>query len=127
MLSLSIVLITLALAFYTVGVWTEHRAGTLTWRHLAFFAAGLVFDISGTTAMAQVAAANPGANSSTLMGVMQVTGSLALALMAAHLIWGVVVRVRNRPRELATFHRLSLIVWAIWLIPYFTGAIGAAL
>lgn len=61
------------------------------------------------------------------MGVMQVTGSLALALMAAHLIWGVVVRVRNRPRELATFHRLSLIVWAIWLIPYFTGAIGAAL
>lgn len=129
MLSLSIALITAALVFYTVGVWTEHRAGSLSWRHLALFAAGLVFDASGTFAMSRIAAAGGSSTMSTgpLTAVMAVTGGLALFLMAAHLIWGIVVLIRNRPQELATFHRLSLGVWTLWLLPYVTGALSAAL
>ncbi|WP_181762905.1 hypothetical protein [Rhodococcus spelaei] len=35
------------------------------------------------------------------------------------------VLVRDRPSEKAGFHRFSIVVWSIWLVPYFTGAIGA--
>lgn len=130
MLILAIVFITTALIFYTAGVWTEHRAGSLTWRHAALFATGLLFDVLGTAQMSAIAASGQlrsrGAGTA-LTGVMQVTGALALILMAAHLAWAVVVLVRNRPAEKATFHRLSLGVWALWLVPYMTGALGSAM
>ncbi len=130
MLSLSIVLITTALVFYTTGVWTEHRSGSLRWRHAALFAAGLVFDLLGTAQMAAIAASGGLRTRGTggaLTGVMAITGGLALALMALHLAWAVVVLIRNRPEEKEAFHRLSLGVWTLWLLPYVTGALGSAL
>ncbi len=57
--------------------------------------------------------------------IMAWTGALAVCLMAIHLCWAVIVLIRNRPSEKASFHKFSIIVWVIWLIPYFTGAIGA--
>jgi len=35
--------------------------------------------------------------------------------------------VRNVESEKHRFHRFSVVVWAIWLVPYLTGAIGASL
>ena len=61
-----------------------------------------------------------------LTSVMAVTGAAALLLMALHLIWATVVLTR-RPSEMATFHRLSLAVWAVWLVPYLTGMLGSML
>ena len=55
MLALAIVLISLALAFYTLGVWAERRSGELRWWHVAAFAAGLAADISGTAVMSVIA------------------------------------------------------------------------
>lgn len=129
MLSLSIALITSALVLYTLGAWTEHRSGSLRWKHAALFAAGLTFDSLGTASMASIAASGgmrTGGGVGALMGVMAITGGLAIALMALHLAWAVVVLIRNRESEKAAFHRLSLGVWALWLVPYATGALGAA-
>lgn len=131
MLPLAITLITAALAFYTAGVWTERRAGVLTWKHAALFALGLFFDITGTLTMGRIAAsgtrADAGGAAGALSSVMQITGGLALLVMAAHLAWAVIVLVRQRPNELAVFHKLSLGVWLLWLIPYFTGAASASM
>ena len=128
MLSSAIVLITLALLLYTVGVWAERRHGTLTWAHAAFFALGLTFDVSGTWIMSRIAAAG-GLNTSGAAGVlnqiMAITGTAALVIMAVHLLWAVVVLVRNRPHEREVFHSFSVGVWAFWLIPYVTGMIGS--
>lgn len=130
MLLLSIALITAALVLYTLGVWTEHRAESLHWRHAALFAGGLTFDSLGTAAMAQIAASGgmrTAGGGGALMAVMGITGGLALAVMAVHLAWAIVVLIRNRESEKAAFHRFSLGVWALWLLPYATGALGAAL
>jgi uncharacterized repeat protein (TIGR03987 family) len=56
---------------------------------------------------------------------MAITGAAALLLMVLHLVWAVIVLLRNREAEKSSFHKFSLIVWVIWLVPYFTGAIGA--
>ena len=128
MLVTAIVLITAALVFYTIGVWSEHRQRVLKWWHTAFFALGLACDASGTYFMSLLSGTG-GADSSGLGGVlttvMVITGARALVLMALHLIWAVIVLLRKRDAELKRFHKLSVVVWSIWLIPYFAGAIGA--
>ena len=59
------------------------------------------------------------------MVIMAITGALALILGAVHFVWALVVVIRHRQSELAVFHCFSVVVWAIWLVPYFTGMIGA--
>jgi uncharacterized repeat protein (TIGR03987 family) len=127
----AIVLITAALVFYSTGVFSERRAGRLRVGHVGLFGAGLTFDATGTALMTVIASdavrAQPGRTRGVLDVVMAFTGAAALALMAIHLVWAVVVLIRDRKAERLTFHRFSLAVWALWLIPYVTGALSSAL
>ncbi len=129
MLLPAIILITLALVFYTIGVWSERVHKVLKPWHTAFFGLGLAADASGTYLMSLIADQNQaaGAEPSILNQVMALTGVIALVLMAVHLLWAIVVLVRNRDAEKRSFHRFSVIVWAIWLVPYLTGAAGSSL
>ena len=130
MLIIAIVLITLALIFYTTGVWAEKLGGRLKRWHAGAFLAGLAFDASGTAVMVSIAesgGARQGGTAGGLTAVMAWTGGLALVLMAIHAVWAIVVLVRGRESELANFHKLSLWVWLIWLIPYATGMLSAML
>lgn len=64
---------------------------------------------------------------SILNQIMAVSGVIALALMAVHLLWAVVVLARGVEAEKHRFHRFSVVVWAIWLVPYLTGALGSSI
>jgi len=44
-------IITMALVFYSIGVWSERIQGRLKWWHLVFFWIGLVCDTVGTGMM----------------------------------------------------------------------------
>tara|TARA_R100000365_G_C2747330_1_gene77135 strand:- start:1350 stop:1754 length:405 start_codon:yes stop_codon:yes gene_type:complete len=127
MLVAAIVLITLALVFYSIGVWVERVQRTLTWWHGAFFALGLAADTTGTLLMSQIASDRraDGVEAGALDQMMAITGLAAIILMAIHLAWAVVVLIRGRANEKAVFHRFSIVVWTIWLVPYVLGAAGA--
>ncbi|MGO1385334.1 MAG: HsmA family protein [Arachnia sp.] len=127
MLALSIIVITLALVFYTIGIWGERIKKTLKPWHAAFFGLGLAADATGTILMTRIAAdqRDQGISADGLSTLMAVSGTIAIALMAIHLIWAIVVLIRNNESEKHTFHRFSLIVWAIWLVPYIIGAVIA--
>lgn len=127
MLVPAIVIITLALVFYSIGVWAERIQHTLKWWHAAFFALGLAADTTGTLLMSQIAAERraAGVTPTTFDQLMGWTGLAAIILMAIHLLWAVIVLLRGREHEKAVFHRFSIVVWAIWLVPYTLGAIGA--
>jgi len=117
-LLVSTILITLALVFYSIGVWAERMAKYLKTWHMVAFWTGFAFDISGTFSMSKIAVEpfNP-------MALHTLTGQIALWLMLAHAIWATNV-VRKGSEEARTgFHRYSLVVWLIWLIPYFGGMI----
>lgn len=60
------IIISLALVFYTIGVFAERRSGTLRPKHLAFFWTGFVFDTAGTTIMSMVAGETGGAGSPSM-------------------------------------------------------------
>jgi uncharacterized repeat protein (TIGR03987 family) len=38
--------------------------------------------------------------------------------MCIHAVWATVVLIRKDEKMIANFHKFSLAVWFIWLIPY---------
>jgi hypothetical protein len=50
------------------------------------------------------------------------TGSLrGRHLLFFHALWATLVHARKNPAPKAKFHRYSLVVWAVWLLPYVSG------
>jgi uncharacterized repeat protein (TIGR03987 family) len=109
-------LITLALAFYSLGVWAERIARYLRPWHVAAFWSGFAFDASGTWAMHLMADGR-----FDLRDPHTLTGQIALWLMLIHAAWATWV-ARNGSEEARTgFQRYSLFVWLVWLVPYVSG------
>lgn len=119
-LSVAIVTITLALVFYTIGVWSEHRSRRLKKIHLIFFWLGLCMDTTGTLLMGRIADRSM---FSGKLSLHSVTGALAIILMIVHAVWATVVLVRGSEDSAKNFHKLSIAVWAVWLIPYILGMV----
>ena len=107
------IVINLALLFYTIGVWAERLSGRLKGWHLAFFWLGIVCDTWGTGAMFEMA----GGMTFDIHGL---SGLLAILLMFIHAVWASWVLWKKDERLIVSFHRFSVAVWLIWLIPYFS-------
>src|SRR5512138_2963698 len=105
------IIINLALVFYSIGVWSERFSGRLKLWHLIFFWFGIVCDTWGTGLMFEMA----GGLTYDIHGL---TGLLAILLMFIHAVWATIVLLRKDERLIGTFHRFSVAVWFIWLIPY---------
>ena len=113
-LIISTVFITLALVFYSIGVWSERLAGRLRGWHLAFFWGGLAFDTAGTGIMFEIAGGIG-------LDIHGVTGGIAIILMFVHAVWASIVLLRKDEKAITSFHRFSVVVWLVWLVPYLTG------
>ncbi len=105
--------ITAALVLYSIGVWGERLQGRLKPWHLGFFWAGLVCDTIGTGVMIDFVGGLTG-------DVHGVSGVIAIALMLVHAVWATVVLRRRDEAMILRFHRFSIFVWLVWLIPYFS-------
>lgn len=122
-LILAIIAITLALVFYTVGVFGERRSKSLNKNHVIIFWLGLVCDTIGTFTMEQIAKSGSASFTKTSLNIHGITGLLAIVLMLFHALWATWVLYKNDETKKQTFHKFSFIVWIIWLIPYVIGAI----
>jgi uncharacterized repeat protein (TIGR03987 family) len=107
------IIITIALVFYSIGVWGERIQGRLKPWHLVFFFLGLICDTWGTGLMMDFAGG-------LTFDIHGVTGVIAIVLMAVHAIWALVVLLRKDEKAIQNFHKFSVAVWFIWLIPYFS-------
>lgn len=113
---------TLAFAAYTAGVWGERLARYLRPWHVAAFWVGLACDAAGTELMRQlrIAGENPGI-------VHSITGVSAFLLMAGHAVWATWTLTRGSDESRRGFHRYSIVVWAVWLVPYVGGMVAGML
>jgi uncharacterized repeat protein (TIGR03987 family) len=116
LLIISSTLITLALIFYSIGVWAERIARYLKSWHLFYFWLGFLNDISGTFAMHLLSKGR-----FDITEPHTLTGQIALWLMLVHAIWATLVVKGDEQKKRKNFHRYSIIVWLFWLIPYFSG------
>lgn len=117
-LIIAIVTITLALILYTIGVFAERKAHYLKKFHVIIFWLGLLCDTTGTVTMSLIA---NGRSDTKGIGVHGITGALAIVLMIFHATWATVTLRRGNAKQMETFHKFSLLVWVIWLIPYLIG------
>ena len=111
--SVPMIIISLALVFYSIGVWSERIQGKLKIWHLVFFWLGLVCDTWGTGLMIEMAGG-------LTFDIHGVTGVIAIVLMMIHAIWATLVIIRRDETAIKNFHKFSLFVWFVWLIPYFS-------
>lgn len=119
----AICVITSALICYTIGVWGEHLQKKLKFWHILFFLLGLLADTVGTALMEHIAQLTHLHDE-----VHTVTGTIAILLMLVHAMWAIWTYAKGSPRAKAHFNRFSIVVWCIWLIPYFIGVyLGMAL
>jgi uncharacterized repeat protein (TIGR03987 family) len=112
-MSAPVIVINLALIFYSIGVWSERIAGKLKPWHLACFFLGIICDTWGTGLMVKMA----GGLTYDIHGV---SGMLAILLMFIHAVWATIVLVQKNEKMIHNFHKFSVLVWFIWLIPYFS-------
>lgn len=105
--------ITSALVFYSIGVWGERLVGRLRWWNLVFFVLGLICDTVGTGMMFDFVGG-------MTFDVHGISGLIAILLMFVHAVWALVVLLKNDDEALRNFHRFSVVVWVVWLIPYFS-------
>jgi uncharacterized repeat protein (TIGR03987 family) len=110
-MSVAVIVINLALLFYSIGVWSERISGKLRTWHLAFFFLGLICDTWGTGLMIEMAGG-------LMFNIHGVSGFLAIALMFIHAVWAAIVLARKDEKMINNFHKFSVFVWFIWLIPY---------
>jgi uncharacterized repeat protein (TIGR03987 family) len=105
-----------ALILYTIGVWSERLAGRLKAWHLVFFWLGLATDTAGTTLMGKIAGG-------ITLNFHGTTGLVAITLMLVHTLWATVVLLRRDEPAIVSFHRFSVFVWTVWLVPFVSGVI----
>jgi len=117
MLVYAIVFINLACVFYTVGVWAEKIQRKLKLWHVCVFWGGFICDTIGTSTMGKIA------GSIFQVNFHSVTGLLAIILMLFHAIWATLVIARNNEKTKQNFHKFSIAVWVIWLIPMVSGMV----
>jgi len=108
--------ITLALVFYSTGVWAERLVRYLKPWHVAAFWTGFIFDVLGTWMMHRMAQ-----GPFNILEPHTFSGQVALWLMLIHAIWATYVVIKGKESTRKKFHRYSIIVWLIWLIPYLGG------
>ena len=119
LLIFAIIFITLALVFYTIGVFSERRAKTLKKWHVIVFWLGLICDMTGTGFMSEIASETTSSGNN----LHAITGVIAIVLMVIHASWATITYRSSDQVKKQNFHKFSLFVWLVWLIPYFVGMI----
>jgi len=112
----AVILFTVALFFYTTGVWSErfHR-GLKSW-HVVVFALGVFTDAWATWVTYQFIGA-------IVYTPHALFGFIALFLMTLHFLWAIsVVIVQNEGMKIR-FHHFSVFAWGVWMVSYLTGFI----
>ena len=77
-------------------------------------------DTTGTLLMGRISGNAMFSGKLSLHGV---TGALAIVLMIIHAVWATIVLVKNNEELATNFHKFSIAVWAIWLVPYILGMV----
>jgi uncharacterized repeat protein (TIGR03987 family) len=117
MLVIAISFIFAACILYTVGVWSEKISMRLKRWHVLVFWLGLTCDTIGTGAMGKLV------GSLIQFNLHGLTGLTAIILMLFHAVWATRVIIRKDEKMIQKFHKFSIVVWIIWLIPMLSGMI----
>jgi len=108
--------ITAALIFYSIGVWSEKYVGRLKYWQLIFFFGGLFSDTIGTSLMIETVGYGK-------FNFHTTSGYIGLFVMLIHTVWATIILMRKDEKAIIRFHRISIVVWSIWLVSFLSGVV----
>lgn len=115
---IGIIAINIALLFYTYAVFSARKQG-LHFKHLMAFGIGLSLDIYGTFSMFKI-------QNSIIMNWHTLLGLLSLLGMGLHFMLALIATWLNKyDKANYLFHKISLIIYSLWIISFVTGGIIA--
>ncbi len=101
---------------YSVSIWSGQFSAHLRGWHLVTLWAGFACDVGGSGLMTIIAGG-------VILNLHGLAGYLAISLMLALAIWGTRLYRLSQQRYMIAFHRVSALVWVIWMIPLVNGFI----
>ena len=110
----AITAIALALAFYTAGVWEEHKDKVLKPIHLVLLWLGFCADSIGTGLMSALTAESE----TVLSNLQSITGIIAILILMVHAMWATAILVLHDEESYVNFRLYSMKVWRVWLVPF---------
>ena len=110
----AVILFTIAMVFYTWGIWAEKLARRLKRWHVYMFACGVGVDALATVLTFIVVGG-------LVWTPHSIMGFISLGLMTIHFGWAILVIKRGEEHALTNFHKLSLFVWSVWMFSYLSG------
>lgn len=119
----AIIVITLALVFYSIGVIGEARRKQLLWRDILWFGLGLIADFIGTMLMRQISQNGDNILAPWANTLMTISGTSAIILMFVHIVFALLVMLKYTDYK-SKFHKWSIVIYAFWLVSYISGPIG---
>ena len=103
------------LSFIRMAFGVKNYRGGLKNKHIVIFCLGLIFDTLSTIMMSVLSEGN------FKLNFHGISGFTAILLMLFHAIWAIVVLRKNDENMKKNFHKFSIVVWLIWLVPYISG------
>lgn len=119
----AIIVITLALVFYSIGVIGEARRKQLLWRDILWFGLGLIADFIGTMLMRQISQNGDNILAPWANTLMTISGTAAIILMFVHIVFALLVMLKYTDYK-SKFHKWSIVIYVFWLVSYISGPIG---
>lgn len=115
-------IVTLALAFYTLALISEVRKHTLSKSLLVYFNVGLVMDISATCFMIAGSTNSP----FTVHGFIGYSALTAM-LIEVFLLWRLFSTNKINSTIPASIHKYTLFAFTWWVLAFITGGLISAL
>jgi uncharacterized repeat protein (TIGR03987 family) len=117
-LMIGVIIVILALIFYSLGIFTEQRHKRIDKRVLSFLSLGLIFDISATACMIIGSTNSP----FTFHGFIGYTGLLAMSI-ETFLAYQFYTKHGPNAKVSSALHWYSRLSYLLWVIVFITGSL----
>ena len=107
-------IMTLTLLGYTLGVQFEKRVDGKKPLHLVLLWASFCFNAIGFGLLTKMISGAEG----FAPWLCRATGLVSLVILMLHSIWGTAILVLKEEKGTRIYHRDGKLLWKIWLVPY---------
>ena len=113
-ISKAMLIMTLTLLGYTLGVQYENRVETKKPLHLVLLWASFCLNAVGFGLLTRMIADSQG----FVPWLCRAMGIVALVILMLHSIWGTAVLVLKEEKGARIYHRDGKLLWKIWIVPF---------
>lgn len=108
----------LSLVFYTLGVIGERKSKSINKVNIILFWLGFICISIGIYFISGIVQSSIESTDIATSMLQSLVSMISVFIMLFHCVWGSWALIRNNESQQKIFHKYSLIIWIVWLVPY---------